>query len=63
MPLPLPFEEHGGLLKIRLSDLKKGEAFFPAESLASETVASAIQWWGRLMHRQDRGLAILSNTD
>lgn len=63
MPLPLPFEEHGGLLKIRLSDLNKGAAFFPAESLANETMASAIQWCGRLMHRHDRGLAILSNTD
>ncbi len=63
MPLPLPFEEHGGLLKLRLSDLKKGEVFFPAESLASETVASAIQWCGHLIHRQNHGLAILSNAD
>ena len=63
MPLPLRFEEHGGLLRIRLSDLNKGAAFFPAESVANETVESVIQWCGRLMHRQDHGLAILSNAD
>jgi uncharacterized membrane protein len=63
MPLMMPFEEHDGLLKIRLSDLKKSEAFFPAESPANETVAAAMQWFAHLMHKQDRGLAIMSNTD
>jgi uncharacterized membrane protein len=62
-PLTMPFEEHGGLLRIRLSDLKKGEAFFPAESFANKPLASAMQWFAGLTHKQDRGLAMLSNTD
>jgi uncharacterized membrane protein len=63
MPLVMPFEEHAGLLKIQLSDLKKGEGFFPVESAANEALASAMQWYARLMRKKQGPTAILSNTD
>lgn len=63
MPLAMPFEEHAGLLRIRLADLKKAEAFFPAESPVNELAASALRWFARLMHKQERGVQMLSNAD
>ncbi|MGO9062528.1 MAG: Fe-S-containing protein [Candidatus Binataceae bacterium] len=60
-PLTMPFEEHGGLLKIRLSDLKKGEAFFPAHSPDATILASVLRWFDRLMHKQNRRFAMLSD--
>ncbi len=59
-PLSVPFAEHGGLLKIRLSDLKSAGAFFPAHSPGGRTMASMLRWFDQILHKHDRRFAVLS---
>jgi hypothetical protein len=56
----MPFEEHDGLLEIRLSDLKRGAVFFPVHSPDGRPLASVLRWFDHLIHKQDRRFAMLS---